>query len=321
MNPKMIQFYYNPNHMMVNLFDQVANECIDNLKKKVSTPQEPDITAALATDFPNQINKFYHFTHCRFGGCFIHQSPKVHIFDYYGTTANCEAGDLLVLCRRKEDEKELFNATLFQLKMHAPKTSTVPIVSNVIHTINNENELKQLHLYQNWPVFKMGKNIKKEKSQRFITLEPKYDIYPKTATPGAQYLLVNKKNHVLSPTMPARKMQLNLFYTWGDFLINFINWQTGRPILQEDEANNDEWSKFIWEIVNRCRNNVFNRRRINYVDKSRINGEFFKLMLEQGHTTDINGFDDKLRKNVQYPENKESFSILFIDVNENIIER
>lgn len=314
----MIQFYYNPNHMMVNLFDQVANECIDNLKKKVSTPQEPDITAALATDFPNQINKFYHFTHCRFGGCFIHQSPKVHIFDYYGTTANCEAGDLLVLCRRKEDEKELFNATLFQLKMHAPKTSTVPIVSNVIHTINNENELKQLHLYQNWPVFKIEKKRKKKISQTSIASEPKYDILPKAVTPGAQFLLVNKKTHVLFPTIPARKMQFNSFYTWGDFLINFINWQTGRPISQEDEENKDEWSKFIWELVKRSQDNVYNRTKIRYVNRPRINGDFFNLMLNQGHTTYI---DDILRNKDQYTESNESFSILFIDVNENIIER
>ena len=297
---------------MENIIDQVASKCIENLEKKVTKPQEPDITAALVTDFPNQINKLlkklHSFTNCRFGGCFVHQSPIVR-FKYGNNNVGCEAGDLLVLCRKKEDGAEQFNATLFQLKMHKTKGFT--------HSIK-KNEIHQLVLYRNWPIFKIENNIRKWKTEIISSQEKEYDIYPKKATTGAQYLFVSNNSptihYALFPSMPAETVQLNQCNTWGDFLIGFINWQIGRPVTRENETNKDEWSIFIWDLIEKSRNTVFNRRAAGFNGEKRANGEFFSLMLKHDpiRYDDNNGENDinVIRENL-----KGAISILFIDVN------
>lgn len=302
--------YYNPYYAFANCLDIITNDCIHKLKTiKKNKPQEPDITATLVTDFPNLANSLFSFTRCKFGGCFVHQSPKVEFKDSVGNNATCEAGDLLVLCRRKESGMELYNAALFQLKKHSLKST--------IHKITNTKEKIQLELYQKWPFLELLPN------------RTKHDIFPKTITSGGQYLyIVNNVDirpypYTLLPSMPIQITQLNLFYTWGIFLMDFIQWRTGRPISKESDASNDEWSKFIWELINSSRNNVYNRKNIGHTNAHRANGDFFSLMLEHNPIL----FNDTIRNDTirndgvrgekhQEMEMTKGISILFIDVSE-----
>ena len=293
--------YYNPYYAIANYLDITTNNCIQNIKKSAKNKlQEPDITATLVKDFTKLANSVYPFLKCKFGGCFVHQSPKVVFKVSSGNNARCEAGDLLVLCRRKETGTEQYNAALLQLKMHSLK--------GTVHRITNSKELIQLELYQRWPFFELQPNT------------TKHDIYPKAITPGAQYLYV-LDNAPLRPypytlliSMPTLITNLNLFYTWGDFLMDFIQWRTGRPISKMSDASNDEWSKFIWELINRSRSNVYNRKNIGHTNSHRANGDFFSLMLDQGNDALLdNGIIMEPNQELEEPK---GISILFIDVME-----
>jgi len=282
--------------------DLITAECIEDKKKFGITLQEPDITAILVKELTIRLNKYFNRRkcNCKFGGCFVHQSPRVHFVDSKGKKGSCEAGDLLVLCRKIVDGVEQFNATLFQLKM-------LPI-----HGINK----RQLELYQKWPLFE-------------IKSFAKYNIYPKAITPGGQYLFVSidsPNRHALYSAIPSKKEDLSLYNTWGEFLLDFIRWQTGRPISPESSAVKDDWSRFIWDLIGNSRIKVFNRTPAGYTKVPRTNGDFFCMMTMRDNDQIL--FEDNYGGNnyITTMNNNEqddfgAISILFIDIDEDESER
>jgi hypothetical protein len=288
--------------------DRLANqsfEAVDKARKTVGRAaklQEPDYAAALVTAFPYYMNFHKVLPNAKLGGCFVHQSPKVR---FLSRTAKryeeCEAGDLLVLCRRYVDGKENINATLFQIKMQDDKKKSIE------HRIKS-NERIQLELYQDWPIFEIKPN------------PTKYDIRPKAITPGAQYLCIadglctSMGQKRLYHSLPAKFMQLYNNYTLGEFILHFVDWQNGRPIALEGEINIDPWSAFIWELIHRTMANTFNRRDIGLTDASRTVGDFFASLLTNVNMPSLDEWADAVdfAKQYSYEEN-DGISILLID--------
>ena len=278
---------------------------IDRLRKragKMKALQEPDYTAALVTAFPWYMNRFKVLPYMKLGGCYVHQSPKV-TFKSKTTVSQetCEAGDLLVLCRKHVDGKENINATLFQIKNHDSKSKSI------MHKIASKERV-QLELYQDWPVFE----IKPSSTQ--------YDIQPKAITPGAQYLCIADGLGIcmgekrLYHSQPAQNMELYNLYTLGHFILNFVDWQNGRPISLEEDCTNDPWSSFVWELIHRTMANSFNRRNIGIITQSRTSGDFFTSLLSEVKIADVDDWENTVEYGKDYSNDEfDGISILLID--------
>lgn len=235
--------------------------------KTVIQMQEPDFTAALSSVLPVLLNREISLSHIKFGGCFIHQKPKVkfHSSKVTGNCKGCEAGDLMILCRQIIDGEERYNAVIFQIKMHeAPFAKP--------HVITAHNELIQKELYSFWPAFDITNGEK----------TTKFDILPKTITPAAQYMMVRRTGPrtIFSTSYPDSPIELDKYENIGRCVYELVKWQTGRPITSPDEPNKDEWSKFIWEIVDISKRSVYNRKNVGISNEPRATGDFFKMLIQ-----------------------------------------
>ena len=271
-------------------------KALANVKKnkaKGYNLQEPDYTAALAIEFPQMMNAKLCFPNIKFGGCFIHQSPKAK-FRSPHKKKSCEVGDILVILRKRTTDDTRYNAALLQLK----KSDTCPFSLKA-------DEMKQLFLYEKWPKFKLlpppASNPK----------NAPYDIYPKAVTQGALYGVVRE-----NPTLqfyivePMQQMTFDVQMTFARFIRDAINWQTGRSISDIDDKNLDAWSKLIWDLLLHSAVKVFNRRKNNYKNHSRLSDDFFSLLLEeQGIDVSVPTNDVNQGKDDDY-----GISILFIDI-------
>lgn len=268
--------------------------------------EEPDYTAALATIFPRLLNSSHVLGKARIGGCYIHQKPKVKFnSNVTHKPAVCEAGDLLVLCRRTIDAKSQLNATIFQIKKQDNY--------NLIHRTSKVKELIQMELYQTWPNFIIPS----------VTANTVYDVRPKAITPGAQYLCISStfdsKYRLLFHSLPATEMELYNQYTLGYFISSFIDWQNGRPISLADDKKKDAWSEFIWQLINVSMDSYFKRSNVGLENEPRTSDRFFSLMVSDSETTDdiesVSQIIINANKEMKSAGNgDEGFSILFIDI-------
>lgn len=179
--------------------------------------QEPDYTAAITTEFPNIMRKYFRYGNWNIGACFAHQRPYVTFLSSKGSTVTCELGDLLLVCHTKVDGQDRYNAALMQLKRND--------CSFHVHEITSLHDLIQLELYVNWPKFHFKYNPAKD-----------YEILPKAPTSGAQYLFINDYEPTFTPAIPSITMVNNEEFTLGMFLIAFTQWQVGRPISPEKRS-------------------------------------------------------------------------------------
>ena len=245
---------------------------------------EPAYTAAIATKFPAMMNGAW--GDVKFGGCFIHKSPIVTLDNISGPLVreSCEAGDLLVLCRDLVDGQTRINAALFQIK----KTDCL------YDRIKPDNKI-QLKLYTEWPSFSFGRNYK----------SPYYNIEPKVATPGAQYMFINEEVYYsrwydyyplsLQPLLfthskSAAVMCSDPDFSFGNFLWEFINWQDGRPISESEQEANDDWSKFIWKLISFSRTKTFKHKNVRIPKHIKATGDFFQFMtlsMSETHTDEM----------------------------------
>ncbi|MBQ3579640.1 MAG: hypothetical protein II975_01405 [Bacteroidales bacterium] len=241
----------------ITVINQEAEKALKNAREKAAPqkPQEPDYVAALTGDFVNSMKGL--LPGVLFGGVFVHQRPYVTFTDKSSKKVECELGDLLMVCHKRVDSLDWYNAALLQWKK-----SDKPVFGT------SSSDAKQLELYQVWPQFCMKGKM--------------YDIQPKTVTPGAQYgTFYPSKNTKMYVDMPAQKHKVNSDYTFGRFVWNMINWETGRPIDPE-RTSKDEWSKLIWDLMSNSINAHFNRRRIGKVKCDRAMGDFFDRFFPKG---------------------------------------
>lgn len=231
-------------------------------KKKGWVMQEPDYVAALTTEFPQMVSGL--IPGVRFGGCFIHQKPKISFRSSIDKNKHsCELGDLLVVCRKTVEGKERYNAALLQFKRDSTK----------LLQITKPSELIQLEVYTSWPVFSVA-NVPGD-----------FDVQPKTVNLGAQYSLIYEtavQYRSMYVHIPQTLMPFSSDLTLGRFINDLIEWQEGRTINEESKMNEEEWSRLIWTLINASKAAVFNRRRIGNIDAPRTSGDFFDFMREEG---------------------------------------
>ena len=179
------------------------------------------------------------------GGCYVHQSPWVSHLDSTNKSVYCEAGDVLLICRKSGRDYERYNAALLQLKM----------VTGSAYQVSKDKEERQLHVYEDWPELYLGQSAGVGK---------KFDIVPKAITPGAQYLFVNDNNPLRFTLAAPEKNMSTDGLGYSRFLCDFINWNTGRPIACQDRADEDAWSSFIWAMLQDIKNKPFTRSRAGF---------------------------------------------------------
>lgn len=263
--------------------------------------QEPDYTAAIVTEFPDLVRKYSRYVNWNVGACFAHQRPYVTYTNQAGKKVTCELADLLLVCHKNEDGQDRYNAALMQLKMGH--------WIDDYHQIHDQKELVQLELYEWWPKFVF-------KYRLMVT----YDIMPKSVTPGAQYLFVNRREEPLfTHAVPSQIMFNDADYSLGRFLVAFTQWQTGRPISPEKDQNQDDWSKAIWALIEGNRHNIYNRRNIQHLQKPRNNGDFLQLMTSQEFTpVNVSYFEEYAKGDIPVSENEDevvpTIPMLFIEM-------
>ena len=268
----------------INQAIQKAISVVEARKKKKL--EEPDYNAALAIEMPPLLNSCGAFPDVRFGGCYIHQSPKVTFAGKYEDPSTCELGDLLAICHEVVDGDDRYNAALIQWKR-----------LKLGFEIISGKELKQLDLYEHWPKFEMN----------WCGCE--FDIYPKTVTPGAQYGLIQEEKPVsLFCTIPMMELAVSDSTPFARFLINLMKWQTGRPFVLTDYPDaNDEWSRIINHLIWHTLTKHFNRRNIKMEDEPRTPKDLLKMLVKD----DVKGDDRAV-----YPESENDegdISILYIE--------
>lgn len=134
--------------MALHPFSTMANYmllgAVNSIRKDLkagATMKEPDYLAAIVTKFPPLMNTMW--GNAKYGGCYIHQKP--YVTTVAGDT--CEAGDLLVLCRKTVDGKTRINAALFQLKFIIPYVQTTKYNS----TCTRSGDHSQWDARLTWP--------------------------------------------------------------------------------------------------------------------------------------------------------------------------
>lgn len=219
--------------------------------------QEPDYNAAIAIWMPPMINSSKTFPNVIFGGCFIHQSPKATFVGKDSTISTCEVGDLLAICHEVVDGDDRYNAALIQWKLL--KAGIEKITGSA---------LKQLDLYEHWPVFTLN------------TCPGQFDILPKTVSPGAQYgLILNSSSLSLACRIPSEVLRMEDSTSLARFIINFMKWQTGRPVeLDAAQGNADEWSRLVEHLIKNSLGKRFKRANIDTKD-IRASKELLKLLI------------------------------------------
>lgn len=199
-------------------FDNTADEldtflqiAVNGVRKNVlfgKKMEEPDYTAAIVTEFPEIVRKYSHHTKWKIGACFTHQRPYVAFTYSKGGVKRCELADLLLVCHKKIDGRDLYNAALMQLKMSGRLEAH--------HSIRKESELVQLELYEYWPEFSFKLNPR-----------VRYNVLPKCASSCAQYMFVNRHSEPLfTHAIPSTTMRNDPDYSLGRYLVAFTHWQT-----------------------------------------------------------------------------------------------
>ena len=254
------------------------SSCLSGKTPMKNSFEEPDFTAGIVLTLPNVLNQFSNKWGLQFGGCFIHQSPRITYSSILNQSCSCELGDLLILCRDKACH---YNAVLLQLKMLKACDERM---------LSLTPDPKQLALYTKWPRFRWKK------------INQSYDIAPHTVTQGALYAVVHPiavnggmlSGSQISGARVSMAMAAPSIWTHGqpfeDYLYDFIGFRTGRTFvdLQNTTRKPDEWSRLICDICSKLR--TFTRKNIKVSNVPRCNGDFFSLLPDipvGGHSSSI----------------------------------
>lgn len=201
--------------------------------------EEPDYIADLVINWTDDFFKIVDYV---FSGkltfeitsIYCHQKPLVDI----NMGKNPEIGDILFIFKHIDSSKEAyFNSMLLQAKVsHKP-------ISKV-----GSGDMAQLELYHKWPQFKYLRAGALNGKQR--------NIYPKTISSGAQYLLIDDDPvHSLMGlpgtfpfgcALPNKQLVLN--NDLASELFQFLQFKTGRPFDEKSKVN-DDWSQTMWDLI------------------------------------------------------------------------
>lgn len=183
---------------------------------------EPEYIADLTDNLPQNLisvlNQNNNGKHYKIASCFIHQKPIVEFLSsIHGSYKKPELGDLLLLYKDiKSNGKINYNALLLQAKKGS---STKP---NKIQT----QDLHQLKLYTEWPVFKYHRA-----NNKIIGIDlngEERSVYPKAPHPGAQYLIIDESTSQTFFFCAEPNTEITATNSLGETIFDFIHFQTGR---------------------------------------------------------------------------------------------
>lgn len=239
------------------------SSCLSGKTPMKNSFGEPDFTAGIVLTLPNVLNQFSNKWGLQFGGCFIHQSPRITYSSILNQSCSCELGDLLILCR---DQACHYNAVLLQLKMLKACDERM---------LSLTPDPKQLALYTKWPRF------------RWRRINQSYDISPHTVTQGALYAVVHPVMTLNGTKTSGARISMAMaapsILTHGqpfeDYLYDFIGFRTGRTFVDlQNTGIPDEWSRLICDICSNLKLRTFTRNNIGVINVPRCNGDFFSLL-------------------------------------------
>lgn len=195
--------------------------------------QEPDFIADLCINWTSDLISILKLTlnsnfQINLTSVFCHQKPLAD----FGQTPKPELGDILFVFKYKDKKGlETHNSLLLQAKKSSFPQVRIP------------NGDTQLHLYEKWPKFKYARANHLNGHKR--------DIFPKTTTQGAKYLLIDPS--------PIMTLGLNGTFTYGcaianslitlnseltNEIISFLQFISGRNIDNKPNITED-WSQMI----------------------------------------------------------------------------
>ena len=221
-------------------------------------PEEPDIVAMLVLEGTRYLAATLGAVlrsvgiDCRLSSVFCHQRPEV-VF----VRGRCELGDILFVHRHhaRDPEDSTRTALLLQAKKtHLDRYEVGP------------GESQQLRLYTEWPRFTYRRSGPSLNGQQ-------RDLQPKSAHPGAQYLLIDDLGHDLAlsgmlglpgthcmAVAPAR-IEMSSQWSLADALVQFFAGLTGRSFLDDPDQDGSDWSRVVHDLLAHARQHVFNRTR------------------------------------------------------------
>lgn len=233
--------------------------------------EEPDFIANLVLEFAPNLFKILTllFKQSKFtlSSIYCHQKPLAN----YGGIKNPEIGDIIfAIIHTDRFGKKTCNALLMQAKISQEEDFIVP-----------SSDEHQLFLYTEWPKFTY---IRPEISFKGATR----DIYPKSITQGAQYLLID--NHPrrglsgIPGTFPMGCATANkhiiLDKNLSEELTDFLKFKTGRGFDYIDSYHDsDDWTRLVWDLIGMA----------NIKSKRKNAGLIGKKDFERGSIADYDG--------------------------------
>lgn len=116
--------------------------------------------------------------------------------------------------------------------------------------------------------------------------------------------------------------------SFGRFLWDFIHWQNGSPIAADKDIANDDWSRFIWDLIVKTQCVMIRNINVGIQQKNNIpkqQGDFFQFLTTKESITylpesylewmadDAPNRNEKIEDKINEEENG-AISILFIDI-------
>jgi hypothetical protein len=229
-------------------------------------PEEPDIICMLVLEGTRYLGRTLSAVlgnagmSCTLASVFCHQRPEVRF-----NGGGCELGDVLFVHRHRSLDPERSTNSALLLQAKKSESSTYEI---------SAGDLQQLRLYTQWPQFTYHRSGP-------MLNGIKRNIQPKSAHPGAQYLLIDDSSHDLARSgvlglpgtycmavSPAQKLLLS-HWSLADALIDFLVGLTGRPFLDDPSTDGSNWSAVVHDLLAHAKQHVFTRRRSGVSGASR----------------------------------------------------
>lgn len=256
---------------------------------------EPNYMKRLAERVPAQLQSFSDrfedakLKNMRLSSAFIHQSPRV----VFKTGEGCEAGDVLIVVRRKRKGVVEYNSLLLQAKVIRSNLKLEYTPSNSYA----KGDKLQYKLYSEWPKFDI--NIRSRCQGKESCRKVSYDITHKSAHSGAKYLFINEFAFPLIECCAVNVSSVDrtmsvLHHSFKKELYDVISFNSGRRINDVVHKDNDEWSKFVWDVVAHVLNKEYKYEKKGLNGKKRVFGDLETMMfLTKEYLQDAEPCDSK----------------------------
>ncbi len=230
---------------------------IQNTKKRLNNPTEPDYISQLAKDFPdlvnNKLQEYFHNHHIQLkaASVFVHKQPTVRS-THFSEEKSVEIGDILFIAVHKNKKQIDRWALLLQAKIVNDYLNYYP-----------EN-INQHFLYQYWPEFEyirsgnLNGQIRKVQGPGLYS-GAKYLLFnPDTACRVELCHLFNRPNRMHCLASPHEKLcligtahptnPLTSFICLGHEFFNFLFGNTGREFIYQPKIKNN-WDQVITDLL------------------------------------------------------------------------